>query len=204
MTPRNAYLRQLATAVRRSPVTALLGPRQCGKTTLARVFAATAAEDVTYFDLESEQDVRALANPELVLGVCKGLVVLDEIQRLPELFTALRVLADRPNDATRFLVLGSAAPELVRGVSESLAGRVECVEIAGFDLAETDAANWRVLWRCGGMPRSYLAAAEDDSVIRRAPLYDEVRPSDRVDTRVRYRMMGLDECPSRSTPNLCR
>ena len=164
MTPRNAYLRQLATAVRRSPVTALLGPRQCGKTTLARAFAATAAEDVTYFDLESEPDVRALANPELVLGACKGLVVLDEIQRLPELFTALRVLADRPDDTTRFLVLGSAAPELVRGVSESLAGRVECVEIAGFDLAETDAANWRVLWRRGGMPRSYLAAAEDDSM----------------------------------------
>ena len=190
MTPRDEYLRQLATAVRRSPVVALLGPRQCGKTTLASAFAAAvarngspsgrmpslepsaapphpsrfAAEQVAYFDLESEPDVRALANAELVLGAHRGLVVLDEIQRLPELFNALRVLVDRPDNTVRFLVLGSASPELVRGASESLAGRVEFVEVAGFDLAETDAANWRTLWRRGGTPRSYLAASEDDSM----------------------------------------
>ena len=180
MVPRDEYLRQVATAVQRSPVVALLGPRQCGKTTLANAFAAAAgspsgaalppqplrfsAEQVAYFDLESEPDVRALANAELVLGAHTGLVVLDEIQRLPELFNALRVLVDRPANTTRFLVLGSASPELVRGASESLAGRVEFVEVAGFDLAETAAANWRALWRRGGTPRSYLAASEGDSM----------------------------------------
>ena len=162
MTPRDSYMRQLETALRRSPVTAVLGPRQCGKTTLARLFASQ--RGASYFDLESEPDARRLANPELALGRLDGLVVLDEIQRQPALFNALRVLADRPDADVRFLILGSASPELVRGVSESLAGRVEFVELAGFDLAETGVEAWPRLWLRGGSPRSYLAASDDDSM----------------------------------------
>ena len=162
MTPRDNYTRQLETALRRSPVTAMLGPRQCGKTTLAHLFASQRGG--SYFDLESEPDARRLANPELVLGRLDGLVVLDEIQRQPALFNALRVLVDRPDADVRFLILGSASPELVRGVSESLAGRVEFVELAGFDLAETGVEAWQRLWLRGGSPRSYLAASDDDSM----------------------------------------
>ena len=162
MTPRANYMAQVETALRRSPVTALLGPRQCGKTTLARLFGDRLA--ATYFDLESERDVRRLANPELVLGELRGLVVLDEIQRLPALFNALRVLVDRPDADTRFLILGSASPHLVRGVSESLAGRVEFIELAGFDLSETGVEHWRRLWLRGGSPRSYLAESDADSM----------------------------------------
>ena len=162
MTPRRDYMSQLKTALRRSPVTALLGPRQCGKTTLARLFGKRSA--ASYFDLESEPDVRRLANPELVLGNLRGLVVLDEIQRQPALFNVLRVLADRPDADARFLILGSASPDLVRGVSESLAGRVDFVELAGFDLAETGVEAWRQLWLRGGSPRSYLAETDADSM----------------------------------------
>ena len=154
--------RQLQTAITRSPITALLGPRQCGKTTLARQLASIRGAAI--FDLESEPDVRRLANPEMVLGALDGLVVLDEIQRMPRLFTTLRVLADRPDARSRFLILGSVSPDLVRGVSESLAGRVEFVELTGFDLAETGPPAWRRLWRRGGLPRSYLAASDDDSM----------------------------------------
>ena len=162
MTPRDSYMRQIETALRRSPVTALLGPRQCGKTTLARLFGDRLS--ATYFDLESERDVRRLANPELVLGELRGLVVLDEIQRLPALFNVLRVLADRPDADARFLILGSASPDSVRGVSESLAGRVEFVELAGFDLSETGVERWHRLWLRGGSPRSYLAESDADSM----------------------------------------
>lgn len=158
---RSGYLDRLATATRRAPVTSLLGPRQCGKTTIARQFAAT--RHATFFDLESEQDVRRLTNPELVLGALDGLVVIDEVQRMPRLFNVLRVLADRPDARTRFLILGSAAPGIVQGVSESLAGRVEFIDMAGFDLRETGTPAWRTLWLRGGLPRSFLAPTDDDS-----------------------------------------
>ena len=162
MLERPDYLDQIRQATTRSPATALLGPRQCGKTTMARVFAGTG--ESTFFDLESEVDLRRLANPEMVLGACRGLVVLDEIQRAPNLFNVLRVLVDRANVNGRFLVLGSASPDLVRGVSESLAGRVEFVELAGFGLDETGVNAWRQLWLRGGLPRSYLARSDDDSM----------------------------------------
>ena len=158
---RTDRLHQLETAAARSPITALLGPRQCGKTTLARQFAATRSAAI--FDLESEPDVRRLANPELVLGNLEGLVVLDEIQRMPQLFNALRVVVDRPDCRARFLILGSVSPDLVRGVSESLAGRVEFIELTGFHLAEAGPATWRKLWLRGGLPRSYLAASDNDA-----------------------------------------
>jgi predicted AAA+ superfamily ATPase len=132
MIPRPHYLNSLSTSIACSPVTALLGPRQWGKTTLARALGPN--YPVTYFDLESQPDVRRLENPEMVLGALPGLLVLDEIQLMPQLFNVLRVLVDRPANAARFLILGSASPHIVRRVSETLAGRVEFVELSGFDL----------------------------------------------------------------------
>jgi uncharacterized protein len=159
---RPAYLKQLAAATRRSPATALLGPRQCGKTTLARLFAE--GRKATRFDLESQPHIRRLQNPEFVLGSLEGLVILDEIQNMPELFQVLRVLIDRPGNRTRYLVLGSASPDIVRDASESLAGRVEFVELAGFDLSETGATSLDGLWLRGGFPRSFLATSDEDSL----------------------------------------
>jgi len=162
MIERPFYLEQLTVAVKRSPVTALLGPRQCGKTTLARRLAQ--GKKATVFDLESQPDLRRLQNPELVLGALDGLVILDEIQVLPELFNVLRVLVDRPENPARFLVLGNASPALIKRASETLAGRVEFVELSGFDLAETGADTWERLWLRGGFPRSYLAESDEDSL----------------------------------------
>jgi predicted AAA+ superfamily ATPase len=143
-------------------VTALLGSRQVGKTTLARTFVAH--DSPNYFDLESPQAVARLEEPELALGALEGLVVIDEIQRRPELFTLLRVLVDRPHPASRFLVLGSASPALIAQTSESLAGRIETIEVAPFTLDEV-AHDYQVppgdqtrLWIRGGYPRAYLAS----------------------------------------------
>jgi len=162
MISRPVYLKQLETAVGRSPVTALLGPRQCGKTTLARVFAE--GKTATYFDLESQPDLRRLQNPEFVLGDLKGLIVLDEIQVQPDLFNVLRVLADRPDNPGRFLILGSASPHIIKNVSETLAGRVEFVELAGFNLFESGKGSMKKLWIRGGFPRAYLAGSDQDSL----------------------------------------
>ncbi|HEX9783523.1 MAG TPA: ATP-binding protein [Opitutaceae bacterium] len=136
---------------------AIEGPRQCGKTTLARAIAE-ANPEVTFFDLESPADLQRLATPEQTLRPLRGLVVIDEAQRLPELFPMLRVLLDRPDVPARFLLTGSASPELVRGLSESLAGRIGIVDLAGFDLAETGTDTLRALWLRGGFPRSFFAA----------------------------------------------
>ncbi len=161
MLSRSAYLDQLNTTTRRSPVTALLGPRQVGKTTLARMFAVDKA--ATFFDLESLPDQRRLQNPELALGGIRGLVILDEIQQMPELFSVLRVLVDRPENQATYVILGSASPQLIHQASESLAGRVEFIELNGFDLAETGSEAWQKLWLRGGFPRSFLAESEEDS-----------------------------------------
>jgi predicted AAA+ superfamily ATPase len=135
MINRPAYMEKLSTALNRSPITAILGPRQCGKTTLARLYDSDKNAD--YFDLESQPDIQRLQNPKLVLGSLEGLVILDEIQNMPVLFNVLRVLVDRPGKSTRFLILGSASPSLVKKVSETLAGRVEFIELSGFDICET-------------------------------------------------------------------
>ena len=144
-----------------NPVTAIFGPRQCGKTTLARKVAGTRAH---YFDLEKAVDHERLGDPERALAGLKGLVVLDEIQRRPELFSRLRVLADRRPLPCRFLILGSAAPEMVKGVSESLAGRVGFVNMGGFLLEETGSKSASLLWLRGGFPRSFLAKSEAQSL----------------------------------------
>ena len=159
--PRPALLRRVRTALSRSPVVALLGPRQSGKTTLARLVAA--GERAHAFDLENPRDQARLANPQLTLEGLRGVVVLDEIQRSPELLPLLRLLADRRPRRARFLVLGSASPELVRGASESLAGRVEFVEMGGFSVAEVGPERQERLWLRGGLPLSFLARSENAS-----------------------------------------
>jgi predicted AAA+ superfamily ATPase len=161
MIQRTNYLAQLAATVRRSPVTAVVGPRQCGKTTLARQFAAS--RESTHLDLESLPDRRRLQNPELFLGSLQGLVILDEIQSMPELFNVLRVLVDRPKSRARFLILGSASPDILKGVSETLAGRVQFLELGGFDLREVGSKSLPKLWLRGGFPRSYLAKNQTES-----------------------------------------
>jgi uncharacterized protein len=144
------------------PVVSLLGPRQCGKTTLARAVAAT--EPTTFFDLENPVDLQRLAAPMTALERLSGLVVIDEIQRRPELFSLLRVLVDRPESTVRFLVLGSASPALVKGASESLAGRVGFVDLGGLSLPEVGEAERDVLWNRGGFPRSFLATSDSASL----------------------------------------
>ncbi len=142
-------------ALARSPVVALLGPRQCGKTTLAHQL--TGAES-HFFDLESTLDRQALAlAAERTLAPLRGMVVLDEIQTMPQLLPALRVLADRRETPARFLLLGSASPDLIRGAAESLAGRVAFVQLSGFEVTETGAESAGQLWERGGFPRSFLA-----------------------------------------------
>ncbi len=147
------------------PVCALLGPRQCGKTTLARAIAATRQSAV--FDLEDPVDLRRLEAPKTALEKLGGLVVLDEIQRRPELFEILRVLTDRPDTEARFLVLGSASPDLVRGVSATLAGRVGFVDLSGFTLTELGEEAMPTLWSRGGFPRSFLADDDASSALWR-------------------------------------
>ena len=161
MVSRPAFLAAIDTALRRSQVAALLGPRQSGKTTLARVVAER--ERATYFDLEDPRAVARLETPMLTLEPLRGLVVIDEIQRRPELLPLLRVLADRDPLPARFLVLGSASPTLMRDASESLAGRIEFVDLGGFDVTEVGSEAWERLWLRGGLPRSFLAETDDDS-----------------------------------------
>src|SRR6266568_2314697 len=118
MIDRPHYLDAVSTAIQRSPVTALLGPRQCGKTTLARMIAGQ--REAHYFDLESPSDRQRLQSPELLLGSLSGLVIMDEIQLVPELFSVLRVMIDRPGQMVRYLLLGSASPQVIKKVSETL------------------------------------------------------------------------------------
>ena len=144
-----------------NPAVLLLGPRQCGKTTLARQFAA--ARGAEYFDLESPRDASRLAEPMTALEPLRGWVVIDEAQLQPELFSLLRVLVDRQPLPARYLLLGSASPDLVCGVSETLAGRVALVPMSGFDLSEVGDGDLRTLWWRGGFPRSFLAASDAES-----------------------------------------
>jgi predicted AAA+ superfamily ATPase len=146
--------------LRRSPAVAILGPRQCGKTTLARAIAAATDQPTRLFDLEHPADEAALQNPLLAIERLRGLIIIDEVQRKPELFPLLRVLIDRPEQPAQFLLLGSASPHLVRGVTESLAGRIAFVDMQGFTTDEVASDALRMLWRRGGFPRSFLA--DDD------------------------------------------
>src|SRR5450755_252834 len=149
-------------ALRRSPVVALLGARQCGKTTLARQLVPP--NSLNYFDLEDPQGLARLDEPDTALRPLKKLVVIDEVQRRPELFPLLRVLADRRPLPARFLILGSASPDLLRQSSESLAGRLETVPLEGFRLADLGVRAMGRHWLRGGFPRSYTPRLETDSM----------------------------------------
>jgi predicted AAA+ superfamily ATPase len=160
---RRRHLDSLTRLLARFPVVGLLGARQVGKTTLAREFAARRGAPVAFFDLEDPTDLARLAEPMLALRPTRGLVVIDEVQRRPDLFPALRVLADRAGAPARFLVLGSASPDLLKQTSESLAGRIAYHELDGFALDEVGIGARDRLWVRGGFPRSFLAASDDES-----------------------------------------
>ncbi len=162
MIPRPEPIRQIEASFQTHPVTALLGPRQCGKTTLAQLIAKQ--EPSTVFDLENPVDIQRLSAPMQALRDLSGLVIIDEVQRKPELFELFRVLVDRPDQNARFLLLGSASPRLVKGVSESLAGRIGFVDLAGFQLWEVGVQHRDQLWIRGGLPRAFLADSESDSI----------------------------------------
>jgi len=152
-------------ALSRSRAVALVGPRQSGKSTLARAFLSP--HDPRYFDLENPLDRTRLVEPVAALSPLDGLVVIDEVQHAPDLFKVLRVLIDRDDRISvpgQYLLLGSASPALLRQAGESLAGRLEVVEVAGFDIEEVGAANQGTLWHRGGYPRSFLAASDADSL----------------------------------------
>jgi hypothetical protein len=146
------------------PVVGLLGARQVGKTTLARDLLEHREGPVTVFDLEDPTDRARLADPKLALEPLEGLVVIDEVQHLPELFPLLRVLVDRPAGPARFLVLGSAGPDLLRQSSETLAGRIAYHELPPLSLDEVGLDAWETLWLRGGFPRSFLAGGDRESL----------------------------------------
>jgi len=162
MIPRTAILERIRGALARSPVVVLTGPRQAGKTTLARELLPE--DSPNYFDLEDPLSLARLEEPRTALDPLEGLVVLDEVQRRPDLFPVLRVLADRARRSTRFLILGSASGDLLRQSAESLAGRMERIEIGGFTLAEVGPQATASLWRRGGFPLAFLAGSEADSI----------------------------------------
>lgn len=142
------------------PIVAILGPRQVGKTTLARQYVQSLKVPSHHFDLEDANDLARLSDPKLALGRLRGLVVIDEIQLRPELFPALRVLVDAPKNPLRVLVLGSASPELLKQSSETLAGRIAYHELSGFSLGEVEPLRLDRLWLRGGFPRSFLAKSD--------------------------------------------
>lgn len=157
MIERTRHLERVTERLAQFPIVALLGPRQVGKTTLARQLEANWPGTVRHFDLEDPDDDKRLADPAFALRPITGLVVLDEIQLRPDIFPLLRVLADRPETPARFLLLGSAAPELIRHVSESLAGRIAFHELDGLGLDEISPDLLARRWLRGGFPRAFLA-----------------------------------------------
>ena len=165
MISRQKILVQIRQALRRSRVVALLGPRQSGKTTLARLIVQ--AGSANYFDLEDPASLARLTEPVTALAALRGVVVIDEVQRRPDLFPVLRVLADRVPLPARFLVLGSASPALLRQSSESLAGRLETITLSGFSLAEVGAKALERHWLRGGFPLAFLARSDSDSILWR-------------------------------------
>ncbi|MCR4406581.1 MAG: ATP-binding protein [Anaerolineae bacterium] len=160
--PRPHLQQTIERALARSRVVALIGPRQCGKTTMARQFVP--ADSLNYFDLEDPISLARLDQPMTALQGLTGLVVIDEIQRRPDLFPVLRVLCDRTPLTARFLILGSTSPDMLRQSSETLAGRLEIIRMAGFSLAEVGAEMQMRHWLRGGFPLSFLAASDADSL----------------------------------------
>jgi len=167
MIERHHFRQLIRNAFKTHPIVAILGPRQCGKTTMAKAFVADVNRNrqVYYFDLEDPSDLASLDQPKFTLASLSGCIVIDEVQRKPNLFNILRVLVDRPDNQQRYLILGSASRELLQQTSESLAGRIAYLELTPFTYTETKNTN-QLLLR-GGFPKSYLAESEADSVIWR-------------------------------------
>jgi len=162
MLPRDGHVREVERRLRDYPVVCLVGARQIGKTTLAGMVMDRRRAG-TRFDLESTEDLARLDDPLRALKPLRGLVVLDEVQRLPEVFPTLRVLADRPRRPASFLLLGSASPALLRQTSESLAGRIAYYRLPGLSIEEVGPEGMRRLWLRGGFPRSFLAPSNQRS-----------------------------------------
>lgn len=160
MIKRESFIKRIKEQFEVHRIVAILGPRQCGKTSIAKEICGPDIERSHYFDLENRTDLERLANPQLVLGQLTGLIVIDEIQRYPDLFPILRVLHDM-DDSRRFLILGSASRELIQQLSESLAGRIGYIELTPFNTSETN--DTQKLWIRGGFPNSFMAANEQGS-----------------------------------------
>ena len=163
MFDRTEEIGKLEELLRRYPAVGIIGARQTGKTTLSRMIAGKRKEPVHFFDLENPEDLARLTDPMLALKNLGGLVVLDEVQRMPEIFPVIRVLIDRAENTCRFLILGSASPELLKQTSETLAGRIYYHHLGGLWLKDTGIKELRRLWLRGGFPRSYLAESDSAS-----------------------------------------
>jgi predicted AAA+ superfamily ATPase len=162
MVPRTVLKKRILASIESNPITALLGPRQCGKTTIARIISDQRQN--VFIDLENPADYASITqSPMTFLESKEGLIVLDEVQRAPEIFPILRVLADRSSKNRKFLILGSASPGITKKASESLAGRISFIDMGGFDLQDLGVENWQKLWQRGSFPLSYLAENEEKS-----------------------------------------
>jgi predicted AAA+ superfamily ATPase len=164
MIKRTDKLNQIKSGFDRSPIVSITGLRQSGKTTLAKEFASQYQGSCTHFDLEDPRSLARLSEPMTALENLSGLVVIDEVQRLPAIFPVLRVLADRKEKPACFLLLGSASPLLIKEISESLAGRVALLEMDGFNLKEVGSEESMILWNRGGLPPSFLASSDNSSL----------------------------------------
>ena len=160
---REEFLQQVSAAFKAHPIVAILGPRQCGKTTLARMFGEEFhnLKSENYFDLEDVDDLARLDSPKSALSELEGFIVIDEVQRKPHLFQTLRVLVDRPKSNKQFLILGSASKELLQQSSETLTGRIFYIELTPFKFNEVE--DLQRLWHRGGFPRSFLAIDDPTS-----------------------------------------
>lgn len=163
MIQREKELQELAGLLDRHRVVGIIGARQVGKSTLIEEYLKTVSVPTHVFDLENPDDMARLAEPMLALKGLEGIVVIDEVQRYPNLFPVLRVLADRKSSPARFLILGSASPELLKQSSETLAGRIFYHELGGFSIEEVGAERADTLWFRGGLPRSFLARSQKES-----------------------------------------
>lgn len=160
---RKELVADIDSAFKVHPIVAILGPRQCGKTTIAREFSNSKSKEVYHFDLEDPEDLSKLQQPKLALQNLEGLVVIDEIQRLPELFPLLRVLVDRVDNKANFLILGSASRDLIQQSSETLAGRIQYIQMTPLRVSEIPELDFNKHWIRGGFPLSYLSDSDENS-----------------------------------------